>query len=61
MVEPRESAEDNADLELDESWVLYDVIEPHIARITINRAERRNAIVSPDMHELFSDRLRRAT
>ena len=61
MVEPRESAEDNADLELDESWVLYDVIEPHIARITINRPDRRNAIVSPDMHELFADRLRRAT
>jgi enoyl-CoA hydratase/carnithine racemase len=49
------------DLELDEDWVLYDVVEPHIARVTINRPDRRNAIVSPDMHELFADRLRRAT
>jgi len=61
MAEPPGGARDDADLELDEDWVLYDVIEPHIARITINRPERRNAIVSPDMHELFADRLGRAT
>ena len=54
-------APDDADLEIDESWVLYDVVEPHIARVTINRPDRRNAILSPDMHELFADRLRRAT
>ena len=45
MAEPREEAQNDADLELDESWVLYDVVEPHIARITINRPDRRNAIV----------------
>ena len=61
MAEPHERAPDDADLELDESWVLYDVVEPHIARITINRPDRRNAIVSPDMHALFADRLRQAT
>jgi enoyl-CoA hydratase len=48
------------DFEVDEDWVLYDVVEPHIARITINRPDRRNAILSPDMHDLFEDRLRRA-
>jgi enoyl-CoA hydratase len=48
------------EFEVDEDWVLYEVVEPHIARITINRPERRNAILSPDMHELFEDRLRRA-
>lgn len=46
--------------EVDEDWVLYDVVEDHIARITINRPDRRNAILSPDMHELFEDRLRQA-
>ena len=61
MTEPRGGNRDDADLELDASWVLYDVAEPHIARITINRPDRRNAIVSPDMHDLFADRLRRAT
>ena len=45
---------------VDEDWVLYEVVERHIARITINRPERRNAIVSPDMHELFAERLARA-
>ncbi len=51
---------DQDEFEIDEDWVLYDVVAPHIARITINRPERRNAILSPDMHELFEERLRRA-
>ncbi|HEY3669627.1 MAG TPA: enoyl-CoA hydratase/isomerase family protein [Acidimicrobiia bacterium] len=51
---------DQDEFEIDEDWVLYDVVAPHIARITINRPERRNAILSPDMHGLFEDRLRRA-
>ncbi len=51
---------DHDEFEIDQDWVLYDVVAPHIARITINRPERRNAILSPDMHELFEDRLRRA-
>jgi enoyl-CoA hydratase len=46
--------------EADEDWVRYAVIEPHIAQITLNRAERRNAILSPDMHALFKDRLDQA-
>jgi enoyl-CoA hydratase len=48
------------EFEMDESWVLYEVVEPHIARITINRPERRNAILSPDMHDLFAARLGQA-
>ena len=48
------------EFEVDENWVLYEVVERHIARITINRPERRNALLSPDMHELFEERLRRA-
>ncbi|GAA1738664.1 enoyl-CoA hydratase/isomerase family protein [Luedemannella helvata] len=48
------------DFAVDESWVRYEVIEPHIAQITLNRAERRNAILSPDMHELMEHRLREA-
>jgi enoyl-CoA hydratase/carnithine racemase len=46
-----------ADFEVDEDWVRYEVIEPHIAQITINRPDRRNAILSPDMHVLFKQRL----
>ncbi len=48
------------DFEIDEDWVRYEVVEPHIAMITINRPDRRNAILSPDMHRLFKDRLDRA-
>ncbi len=48
------------EFEIVEDWVLYDVVEPHIARITINRPDRRNAILSPGMHDLFEERLRRA-
>ena len=48
------------DIEVNEDWVRYEVVEPHIAQITINRPERRNAILSPDMHALFKDRLDRA-
>ena len=48
---------DAAAFEVDEDWVRYEVIEPHIAQITINRPDRRNAILSPDMHVLFKQRL----
>jgi enoyl-CoA hydratase len=58
-VEERPVAERD-EFEVDDDWVLYDVVEAHIARITINRPERRNAILSPDMHDLFEERLRRA-
>ncbi|MCK5754942.1 MAG: enoyl-CoA hydratase/isomerase family protein [Mycobacterium sp.] len=48
------------DFRADGDWVRYEVVEPHIAVITINRPDRRNAILSPDMHDLFKDRLDRA-
>ena len=51
---------DDTAFEVDEGWVLYEVVEPHIAQITINRPDRRNAILSPDMHDLFAERLARA-
>lgn len=45
---------------VDERWVRYEVVEPHIARITLDRPDKRNAILSPDMHDLFANRLARA-
>ena len=48
------------DIQIDEDWVLYEVVEPHIARVVLNRPDRRNAILSPVMHEMFADRLGRA-
>jgi enoyl-CoA hydratase/carnithine racemase len=48
---------DEGKFEVDEDWVRYEVVEPHIAQITLNRPERRNAILSPDMHALFKARL----
>jgi len=48
------------DFDVDEDWVRYEVAEPHIARITLARPERRNAILSPDMHLLMEERLGRA-
>jgi enoyl-CoA hydratase/carnithine racemase len=54
---------DNSDLlggkALDE-LVLYDVPENHIARITLNRPERRNAIVAPDMQDYIAELVHRA-
>ncbi|CAA0078945.1 putative enoyl-CoA hydratase echA12 [Mycolicibacterium vanbaalenii] len=51
---------DPGEFEVDDDWVRYEVVEPHIAQITIDRPDRRNAILSPDMHNLFKDRLDRA-
>jgi len=48
------------EFEVDDDWVRYEVVEPHIAQITINRPDRRNAILSPGMHQLFKKRLDRA-
>ena len=48
------------DFAVDDDWVLYEIVEPHIARITLNRPDKRNAILSPDMHVLFEERLGRA-
>ncbi|MBM4265356.1 MAG: enoyl-CoA hydratase/isomerase family protein [Deltaproteobacteria bacterium] len=52
-----------ADLEVDEdpeSWVLYETLEGGIARVTLNRPHRKNAILSPDMHVILAERLARA-
>ncbi|OBI96285.1 enoyl-CoA hydratase [Mycobacterium alsense] len=48
------------EFEVDRDWVRYEVVEPHIAQITINRPDRRNAILSPGMHDLFKERLDQA-
>ena len=40
--------------------VLYEVVEDHICLITLNRPQRRNAIVTPDMNELLAQQLERA-
>lgn len=40
--------------------VLYEVIEDHICRITLNRPERRNAIIVPEMSDLLASCLERA-
>jgi enoyl-CoA hydratase len=33
-----------------DEMVLYEVIDPHVARITLNRPHRRNAVLTPDMN-----------
>jgi enoyl-CoA hydratase/carnithine racemase len=40
--------------------VLYEIVEEHICRITLNRPERGNAIAVPDMNELLAGHLERA-
>jgi enoyl-CoA hydratase len=40
--------------------ILYEVVEDHICKITLNRPERRNAIAVPDMNELLAKYLERA-
>lgn len=40
-----------------QSWVLYEKFEDGVARITLNRPHRRNAILSPDMHFVIAERL----
>lgn len=32
-----------------EEMVLYEIVEPHIAKVTLNRPERHNALFEPDM------------
>ncbi len=43
-----------------ETLVLYEIVEPHICKITLNRPHRRNAILSPDMNELLATYLEKA-
>ena len=53
------SSPDTASQDLSNS-ILYEVVEDHICKITLNRPERRNAIVTPDMNELLASYLERA-
>ena len=46
----RDTTSGDDEFQVDEDWVQYEVVEPHIAIITINRPDRRNAILSPEMH-----------
>lgn len=40
--------------------ILYEVVDRHIAWITLNRPHRKNAIVTPDMNVLLSEAFTRA-
>jgi len=40
--------------------ILYEVIDDHIARITLNRPHRKNAIVTPDMNDMLAEAFQRA-
>jgi enoyl-CoA hydratase len=44
----------------DSEWVVYEVPERHIAKITLNRPERRNAIQFPDMNHRLIEAVERA-
>ena len=55
-----ESKRYEAEFETDEdpaSWVLYEKLDAGIARVTLNRPHRKNAILSPDMHVIMAERL----
>ena len=54
-----DSGEASAPEDLSNS-ILYEVIEEHICRITLNRPQRRNAIAVPGMNELLAQLLERA-
>lgn len=43
-----------------EEMVLYEPVDPHIVRITLNRPHRRNAILTPDMNHVLNERFERA-
>jgi len=43
-----------------ENCVLYEVVEPHIGKITFNRPHRGNAMLVPDMNELLDAKLLQA-
>ena len=62
MVEEKEE-EEEAPLDPEEdlkSCVLYEMLEPHICKITLNRPHRGNAILVPNMNELLASMLERA-
>jgi enoyl-CoA hydratase/carnithine racemase len=43
-----------------QNMVLYESIDAHIVRITLNRPHRRNAILTPDMNLVLNERFERA-
>jgi enoyl-CoA hydratase len=43
-----------------EEWVLYEVVERHVAQITLNRPSRRNAIAVPAMNDDLTAAIRTA-
>ncbi len=40
--------------------IIYEVIDGHIARITLNRPHRKNAILTPDMNDMLAAMFNRA-
>lgn len=50
---------DSTEEDLSQS-ILYEVIDGHIARITLNRPHRKNAILTPDMNDMLSAAFTRA-
>ena len=44
----------------EKDMVIYEIVEPHIARITLNRPHRKNAILTPSMNVELNDALERA-
>lgn len=49
-----------AENDVTQDMVLYEVVEKHIAKITLNRPERRNAMLVPDMQTLLIQHLTEA-
>ena len=43
-----------------EEMVLYEIIDPHVAQITLNRPHRRNAVLTPDMNRELVRKIARA-
>jgi enoyl-CoA hydratase len=56
---PDEPSKEKAPEDLS-NCVLYEVIDEHICKITLNRPQRRNAIAVPDMNERLAQYLERA-
>ena len=60
MADTDQAAEEQPRREDPEDMVLYDVVERHIVRLTLNRPHRRNAILTPDMNEQLKTKLEMA-
>jgi enoyl-CoA hydratase len=56
--EPKQAA--NAEEEDFSNSVLYEVVEEHICKITLNRPHRKNALYTPDMNEVLLGAFARA-